>query len=179
MFYFWSNVKIRAVQLPVVSNINGLNLGKYESIANNCLKHIMFNLVVELDGALLSSVNRWNSVFESPDSLIVAFVLFSFLSHPSYPTGQSPEGGDEGWSPGQGPAASWRHKRQSGPALLWEANEEPPHLHRGAPSQTTDSTVFINVPPQCIYSRAVLTGAECVQTLSLAYALPEQHYWLR
>lgn len=55
---------------------------------------------------------------------------------------QSLEGRDEGWSPGQRFAASRGQERQPCPALLREAHQGPPLPHRGAPPQTTNSTIL-------------------------------------
>lgn len=89
-----------------------------------------------------------------PVVLFIVWMSFTFqqllLSSPSSFASlfQSPEGSDEGWSPGQRSASSRGQERQPRLALLREAHQEPPHPHRGAPPQTINSTVLCKASPQ-------------------------------
>lgn len=94
-------------------------------------------------------------------SVIVAVVLIS----------QSPEGSDEGWCPGQRLAAPRGQERQSRPALLREAHQEPPHLHRGAPPQTANSNIFTMSPHTCSLVAAVTPLRSPPQFRHTAYKL--------
>lgn len=72
---------------------------------------------------------------------------------------QSPEGSDESWSPGQRPAASWGQECEPCLAVLGEAHQGPPYPHCGAPSQTTNSTIFTYITPQLITLVSTIKGS--------------------